>query len=298
MSRVPAARRVVASFVACFTLAVSAGVALTAGSAVPAGADGRNHVAMIIETGAEVHRVVVGFDADSISGLEALALVPGANPSALGFSGLGGAVCALFGVGHPATTSTCLGEPSDPRYWAYWHVPGGQSAFDNSTYSRAGAGSVRVRDGDTEGWRFGTGEPPTFVQLDLPQPTPVTAPPVVADAAPQAGSNGLSGGTAGGEMGLPSTGSTTTTIAPTPEEAAAAAAAAAGAAAGAPTTSSTRKNKTTEVAAQRASASRDAGDGAGSPLPSILGFAAVMVMLAAGIFFARRARAGNRPSAP
>jgi cobalamin biosynthesis Mg chelatase CobN len=99
-------------------------------------------------------------------------------------------------------------------------------------------------------------------------------------------------------MGLPAKGSTATTIAPTPEEAAAAAAAAAGAAAGAPTTSSTRKNKTTEVAAQRASASRDAGDGAGSPLPSILGFAAVMVMLAAGIFFARRARAGNRPSAP
>ena len=141
MSRAPALRRVVASFVAFFTLVAGLGIVERS---IPAGAAGPNHAAMIIETPTDVYRVVISFDADSISGLEALALVPGANPSALGFSGLGGAVCGLFGVGHPATSSTCLGEPSDPRYWAYWHVPAGQSGFSDSTYSRAGAGSVTV----------------------------------------------------------------------------------------------------------------------------------------------------------
>ncbi len=193
--------------------------------AVPAAADGPNHAAVIIETGSQVHRVVVSFDGDSISGLEALALVPGANPSTLGFSGLGGGVCALFGVGHPATSSTCLGEPSDVRYWAYWHVPAGQSGFSETTYSRAGASSVRVHDGDTQGWRYGTGEAPAWVQLEFPAPAPpATAAPAADEPAPSLTGPG---GSAGGDMGLPSKGSTTTTLAPTPEQAAAAAAAAA-----------------------------------------------------------------------
>jgi len=296
MSRAPAVRRVVVSFAACFTLvALFAGLGIVERS-TPAGAAGPNHAAMIIETPTDVYRVVISFDADSIDGLQALQLVPGANPSALGFSGLGGAVCGLFGVGHPATSSTCLGEPSDPRYWAYWHVPAGQSGFSDSTYSRAGAGSVTVRNGDTQGWRYGTGEPPTFVQLEFPAPvTPATAPPAAPEPEPSVIGPG---GSAGGEMGLPSRGSTTTTVAPTPEQAAADAAAAAAAAGGSSTTSSTREGATTEVAAERASANRDADGGGGSPLLSILGFAAVMVVLAAGIFFARRARVGNRPSAP
>ena len=101
MSRAPAVRRVVVSFAACFTLvALFAGLGIVERS-TPAGAAGPNHAAMIIETPTDVYRVVISFDADSIDGLQALQLVPGANPSALGFSGLGGAVCGLFGVGHP-----------------------------------------------------------------------------------------------------------------------------------------------------------------------------------------------------
>jgi hypothetical protein len=288
MSRVPScahgSRRLpVVCFLVVATLLLALGVAPR-----PALAAGEHHAAVIVDTGTDVHQVVITFSDDSISGLEALQLA-GANPSVVGFSGIGGAVCGLYGVGHPATNATCLGEPSDPKFWAYWHVPAGQAAFDNSTYSRAGAGSVRVHDGDTDGWRYGTGEAPAFVQLEFPAPvTPATAPPAAVEPAPPSLSGG---GKTGGEMGLPSSASTTTTIAPTPAEAAAAAAAAAGSSA----TSTTRNGTTAEVATEQASASRDADDGGGSPVLSFVGFGAVMVVLVAGIFFARRARIGRSP---
>ncbi|MGZ8766174.1 MAG: hypothetical protein ACXW2C_10840, partial [Acidimicrobiia bacterium] len=195
MSRVPPSVRGRRLPVACFLVIASVLLALGV-SPGPAVAADEHHAAVIVDTGSDVHQVVITFTEDSISGLEALQQA-GANPVILGFSGIGGAVCSLYDVGHPATSSTCLGLPDDPRFWAYWHVPSGQSAFNDSTYSRAGAGSVRVRDGDTEGWRYGTGEPPTFVQLAFPEPPApaATAPPVAGPGpAPSGGSSGAAGG--------------------------------------------------------------------------------------------------------
>jgi hypothetical protein len=258
----------------------------------PAAAAGDHHAAVIVDTGgaAAPIPVVVTFSGDSISGLEALQLA-GADPAVIGFSGLGGAVCALDGVGHPATNATCLGEPSDPRFWAYWHVPAGQSGFNESTYSRAGAGSVRVHDGDVEGWRYGTGEPPRSVPIDLPAPeTPaVTAPASAPPANPGAATAPAAAGVpAGAGTGAAAGATTGTTIAP-----GAPAGSAVAPVAGSSTTSTTRKGDKTEVAAERASASRDAGGGGGSPMLSIVGFVAVLAVLGAGIFFARRARVGR-----
>jgi hypothetical protein len=292
MSRAPATRRrVAASIVALVSLVVA-----FAGLSGPAAAANERHAAVIVETGEEVHQVVIRFSEDSISGIEALQRA-GADPSVAGFAGLGGGVCALYGVGHPATVSECLGVPSDPRYWAYWHVPAGRSGFDDSTYSRAGAGTVRVRDGDTEGWRFGTGDPPTFVTLALPEPDPpsATAPPVPAPAA----STGAPAGPAPGGGSAPdpaapgaSAAATSTTL-PAPGGSAAA-----GTAGRASTTSTTRSRA--EVAAQQASATGEPGGGGsgGGTALSLVGFAAVLVALAAGIYFARRARVGSRPSGP
>ena len=82
-----------------------------------------HHAAVIVETGAAVHRVVVSFYADSISGVEALQLCRAPIRRSPGSPGSARAVCALFGVGHPATASDCLGAATDPRFWAYWHVP-------------------------------------------------------------------------------------------------------------------------------------------------------------------------------
>jgi len=292
MSRAPArgrSRRTVP-----WVLAVLTGLALALGAtAGPAAAAGDHHAAVIVDTGTGAPKLsIVAFSGDSISGLEALQLA-GADPAVIGFSGLGGAVCALYGVGHPATSSTCLGEPSDARFWAYWHVPAGQSGFDESTYSRAGAASVRVHDGDVDGWRYGTGEPPRSVPVVLPtpDPPPVTTPAATAPPAATVTTNPSSptGVSTGGPSGVPAAGATSTTRA----SGAPPAAGPANAAGGSSTTPTTRDARRTEVAAERASANRDADGGGGSPVLSIAGFVAVLAVLGAGIFFARRARVGR-----
>lgn len=285
MSRVPSgahSRRLV-SFA---LVALSSLLLVLGGVPGPAAATGAHHATVVVDTGGTTapSRVVVAFFPDSISGLEALQLA-GAHPAVIGFSGLGGAVCSLYGVGHPATSSTCLGEPSDPRFWAYWHVPAGQIGFNQSTYSRAGAGSVRVHDGDVEGWRYGTGEPPRSVPIAPPAPgTPaVTAPQAAPPADPGAATAPPATGVTSGALGA----TTGTTLVPVPPAAATAANA------GSSTTSTSRHVAKTEVAAERASVSGDAGGGGESSTLSIVGFVAVLTVLGAGIFFARRARLGR-----
>lgn len=119
---------------------------------------GVSQAVVIVDTGSEVRRVAVSFAGESISGLEALSLA-GANPETIGFGGTGSAVCKLFGVGHPVSPQTCLGTPSDQRYWAYFRAPAGSSSF---RYWGVGAGATRVANGDVEGWRFGQGEAPPY----------------------------------------------------------------------------------------------------------------------------------------
>lgn len=138
----------------CFALCVCLGLAPWA---MPAYAEASRAV-VIVDTGSQVHRVVVSFGGDSISGLQAISLA-GANPETVGYGSSGSAVCRLFGVGHPASPQTCLGMPSDQRYWAYFRAPAGSSGF---RYSGVGAGGARVSNGDVEGWRFGLGEAPPF----------------------------------------------------------------------------------------------------------------------------------------
>ncbi|RIK06442.1 MAG: hypothetical protein DCC49_11530 [Acidobacteria bacterium] len=113
---------------------------------------------VIVDTGSQVRRIVVSFEGESISGLEALSLA-GANPETLTYGGTGAAVCRLFGVGHSVSPQACLGTPSDQRYWGYFRAPSGSSSF---RYSGAGAGVTRVANGDVEGWRFGLGEAPLY----------------------------------------------------------------------------------------------------------------------------------------
>ena len=150
-------------------------VAVVAGATTPAGAADSRAV-VVIDTGSSVRTVVVAF-AGTITGLQALQLA-GADPTTYGFAGEGLAVCALDGVGEPATADACLGTPSDPRYWGYFRASGGAGAW---TYARGGAGASTVHDGDVEGWRFGTGASPPFrsfcdVVGCAPAPTPAPAP--------------------------------------------------------------------------------------------------------------------------
>ena len=135
-----------------------------------AAAAGAHRALVIVDTGGTTYQRVVTFDTDSITGIQALDLA-GANPVVYSYPGQGGAVCQLFGVGNPAGPN-CLGVTD---YWAYFRAPSGTSAF---TYSRAGAGSTQVRDGDVEGWKYGRGVAPAYAPLPpLPTTTTTVAPP-------------------------------------------------------------------------------------------------------------------------
>jgi hypothetical protein len=164
--------------------------ALTLAAALPdgAGAADPHRAAVIVETGADTHRVVVTFTEDSITGIEALRRA-GADPVVYSFTGQGGAVCRLYGVGRDASSNCLGGQDGDNRYWAYFRAPAGTSTFE---YSRVGAGTVQVRDGDVEGWRFGAGQPPQYVSLQSLAPPP---PPTNTPAAPSGSSS--SGATSG-----------------------------------------------------------------------------------------------------
>ena len=123
--------------------------------------------------------VSICFDG-SISGMEALQLA-GANPVTYGFSGQGGAVCQLYGVGNPADQSCLIGPGG--QYWAYFRAAPGATGW---TYSRGGASSTTVTDGSVEGWRYGTGAAPGFVSFCavIGCAPPTTDPPPQVTAAP------------------------------------------------------------------------------------------------------------------
>jgi hypothetical protein len=174
----------------------AAGIAATIDGA---SADSTHHAAVIVDTGGDVHKVVISFTEDSISGIDALQRA-GGSPVIYTFGGQGGAVCRVFGVGRDAGPGCLGGQDGDNRYWAYFRGPAGSSKF---TYSSIGAGSARVHDGDVEGWKFGTGTAPAYVSLASLLPPPVTQPPPTTPTTKAAGAvaPGSGGGTTGGGAG-------------------------------------------------------------------------------------------------
>ena len=134
------------------------------------------HAVVVVEPGPGA--VSICFDG-SISGMKALELA-GADPVTYGFSGEGGAVCRLYGVGNPADQSCLIGPGG--QYWAYFRAAPGATGW---TYSRGGASSTTVTDGSVEGWRYGTGAAPGFVSFCAVvgcAPPPTDPPPQVTAA--------------------------------------------------------------------------------------------------------------------
>lgn len=186
-------------------------------------AAGAHRAAVIVEGDGQTHRVVVEFTEDSISGIELLRRA-GADPVVYAYSGIGGAVCRLYGVGRDAGPSCLGGTGGDARYWAYFRAPAGTSTFK---YAAVGGGSTTVHDGDVEGWRYGTGAAPTYASIDTIlgiAPPPTTPPPTAATTesagtvvAPSGGAGSAPGAVPGnpgaGVTGVPAT--DTPTVAPT-----------------------------------------------------------------------------------
>lgn len=164
-------RRRLTTFLALGAVVVGALVGAPGG----ADADTMHRAAVIVEGDGQVRRIVVEFPEESITGLELLRRA-GAEPVVYSYSGIGGAVCRLFGVGRDAGPDCLGGTNGDARYWAYFRATAGATAF---RYAAVGGGAATVRDGDVEGWRFGTGAAPAYASIDtiLGITPPPTAPP-------------------------------------------------------------------------------------------------------------------------
>jgi hypothetical protein len=175
-----------------------ASLALGVGASAPVATAAETHrAAVIVDTGGSVHKVVITFTEDSITGIDALQRA-GANPVIYAM-GPGAAVCRLFGVGRDAGPNCLGGTDGDNNYWAYWRAPAGSGAF---SYSRVGGGAAQVHDGDVEGWKFGTGSAPTYVSLASltapPPPPPTSRPPATTPPTkPPAGPGSTAAGTPG-----------------------------------------------------------------------------------------------------
>ena len=259
-----------------------------------------SHAVVVVEPGPGP--VPICFDG-TISGMDALQLA-GANPVTYGFSGQGAAVCQLYGVGNPPDSSCLIGGGG--QYWAYYRAGPGAGGW---TYSRAGASTTTVTDGSMEGWRYGTGAAPTFVDYcsvvgcappatDPPATQPAPPPDPPASAAPQASgaASGPATPTVAGESasrpdgkaadakgdGKAADGSTTASGDPKP---------------GTPSTTG-RDGRTTS--ATRRTAKRDSvevaagagggGSGGGSPIGMVVALAVVAAAVAGGLLLRRRRR--------
>lgn len=113
-----------------------------------------NRVLLIIQTGgasAPVRQVCVRFAEDEISGTEAL-IRADVDVVFKSYGAMGRFVCSILGVG-----PTVDGCPSSGQSWTYSRAPYPAESF---SLSNSGASSVRLRDGDVEGWRFANAPPP------------------------------------------------------------------------------------------------------------------------------------------
>ena len=90
---------------------------------------------VVVETGGATYHQVVTSSGASITGLQALELA-GAQPVVYSFTGQGGAVCRLFGVGRDAGPNCLGGADGDNRYWAYFRAPAGSSTLHVLTRRR------------------------------------------------------------------------------------------------------------------------------------------------------------------
>lgn len=138
---------------------------------VTAAAAELRHAVVVVDTSdGNVRKFCLAFPEESITGAEALRRID-SNAVFGSYGGQGQAVCALCGVGCPSGDCFCDGS----KYWAYHRAGPGGAPY---AYSRAGAGSTTVRDGDVEGWKWGTGDAPPAATVgevcDVPEP-PVRA---------------------------------------------------------------------------------------------------------------------------
>lgn len=229
-----------------------------------------HRAAVVVDTGTGVTTACVRFTEATITGKQALERA-GVDPVFADYGGNGTAVCALCGTG--CSSGDCL--TCDARnYWAYHRAAAGSTSY---TYSQAGAGSTTVRDGDVEGWRWGSGGPPPFFSIEQVCGVPATT---TTSAAPSTTTTSTTR-TAPTSRSAPTTPTTTPGVATTSSLVPSSTPTTAQAAV---TATSTAGDDASLAAAQRPAAASGGDDGeaqAGSALGSTVGFAGALAVLGA-----------------
>ena len=111
----------------------------------------------------------VEFSEPQVSGYDVL-MRSGLGVVAAYYSGEGTAICKIEHEG--CSVEDCL-TCAYPNYWSYWHLVDGAWV-----YSQASVSGYTVRNGEIEGWSWGSGEPPPVVPFDqICAPPPTDTPP-------------------------------------------------------------------------------------------------------------------------
>jgi hypothetical protein len=117
-------------------------------AAAPACATEAPHAALVVSTGKDVLRYCVTLDQPSVSGLRLIELAH--DQYGLSYRSDGAAVCMLAGIG--TTDGDCFGDY--PDFWGYWRGDGS----GGWKWAGSGAATTSVRNGQVEGWSWGTGD--------------------------------------------------------------------------------------------------------------------------------------------
>ena len=156
---------------------------LGAPGAVLAQLPGPQQAGLIVMDGDGVLTTVcVTFTEPSLTGLS---LLERAGVEAVVRSSSGGtAICALGGLGCPATDCFCECKTAPCQYWTYFH----READGSWRYSARGADSWPISAGDVDAWVWGDGSiaPPSLsvAEICAPVPTPTSTSTLLAIAQP------------------------------------------------------------------------------------------------------------------
>ncbi len=168
-------------------LAVVLMTALVGGGPASADSPGRAGLVVTFGDGMTVTRCLQ-FEGEEISGADLLE-ASGLSVVFSRYGGLGGAVCMIEaeGCADPGDCF-CRCKGGECRYWSYYRL-NDEGAWE---YSNAGPSSRRLRNGDVDGWAWGSGSigggatPATYAFEEICPPPAATPPPPPAPAATEA----------------------------------------------------------------------------------------------------------------
>lgn len=234
-----------------------------------------NAAAVVIDTGTQVRKICVRFSEPELTGEELLRRAK--VDAVFAEYSIGQAVCSLCGTGCPADDCFCESGTTG-RYWNYSRD--GEAGWQRSSL---GASSTTVRDGDVDGWAWGTeGAVPPWIGFEsicvetdagadakpVSSPAAVTAP---RSAAPVAATT---------PSAAPERASASPAATPSPTASPKAIPSA--------SASEQPSDEPTASATDEAVLTVESEDAGGSGLGGVLGFAGAGALLGAGLLIARR----------